>query len=573
MSQVSLSGSNNIDALLNTYKWGSVNAAVVNITYSFPDQNSIWDNSIYDQQYREPEGLTPLNAEQQSYVRQALATWAAVANITFTEVPDNENSAGTIRIAFSPVVEIPDKDGTVAAAWAYGPDDANPLALEGDIWLSEKTIFSADTLNYDRETVIHELGHALGLKHPFYKDGENKITLPTDQDNTQLTIMSYTEYENVGDEYASSPMLYDIAAIQYLYGKNMNNEIGDNVYEFSTSTAELKTIWDAGGEDTFDLSNQTVSETINLNPGSFSSIGVYQDSQDNVLKSAKNNIGIAYGVTIEKVISGSGHDIITGNSADNTLSGGSGNDQIYGGEGDDFLDFELSARGGRDTLYGGTGNDDYVIDSLLDVIKELPNQGTDMIWSTMTYSLSAIANVENLSLFGMGKINATGNSLSNYLLGNKNDNTLNGLTGNDWLQGDAGKDKLIGSDGNDTLNGGLGSDTLSGGYGLDIFQLLDIPNSLNIDTISDFSAINDTIDLAKSVFQSFANYGQISSNYFRSGWGLKNAMDGDDYLVYNTANGALYYDAGGNNLGSASAIQIATLTNHPSLTYQDFLII
>jgi len=122
------------------------------------------------------------------------------------------------------------------------------------------------------------------------------------------------------------------------------------------------------------------------------------------------------------------NNIITGNSGNNKLTGGAGNDTLIGGA-------------GNDTLIGGAGNDTYVVDSTGDVVTEAASQGTDLVQSSITYTLSV--NVENLTLTGTANINGTGNSLDNTITGNISDNTLNGGTGKDTLIGGMGNDTYI----------------------------------------------------------------------------------------------------------------------------------
>jgi len=131
--------------------------------------------------------------------------------------------------------------------------------------------------------------------------------------------------------------------------------------------------------------------------------------------------------------------LIQGNNGVNTLTGGSGNDTLYGYAGDDRLDGGL----GTDTLYGGVGNDTYVVDSLSDTIVENANEGTDTVETAITYSLAALANVENLTLTGANAIDGTGNALDNVIRGNAAANTLNGGTGSDMLYGGAGDDTYV----------------------------------------------------------------------------------------------------------------------------------
>ena len=137
------------------------------------------------------------------------------------------------------------------------------------------------------------------------------------------------------------------------------------------------------------------------------------------------------------VIDGTGNELnnyLTGNSANNTLTGLLGNDTLNGGI-------------GADSLVGGLGNDAYIIDNVGDIVTELVIEGTDVVYSSLTYSLGA--NVENLTLTGDLVIDGIGNELNNYLKGNSANNMLTGLLGNDALNGGVGADSLIGGLGND----------------------------------------------------------------------------------------------------------------------------
>jgi hypothetical protein len=125
--------------------------------------------------------------------------------------------------------------------------------------------------------------------------------------------MSYNDFPSSSYDPADY-MLYDIAALQFLYGANTTYATGDDVYLFNTSSKLIDTIWDAGGFDTVSAAGATSGVTINLNQGAFSSIGL------------TNNIGIAYGAEIEAAIGGSGADTLIGNTLDNSFTGGGGAD-------------------------------------------------------------------------------------------------------------------------------------------------------------------------------------------------------------------------------------------------------
>ena len=150
----------------------------------------------------------------------------------------------------------------------------------------------------------------------------------------------------------------------------------------------------------------------------------------------KSAISYALGANVENLIlNGSLALNASGNILANILTGNSGNNILDGAA-------------GIDTMIGGAGNDTYIVDNISDVVSENLNEGTDLIQSSVTYTLSN--NVENLTLTNTTAINGTGNAFDNMLIGNSAINTLIGAAGNDTLDGGAGADKLTGGTGDDT---------------------------------------------------------------------------------------------------------------------------
>jgi Ca2+-binding RTX toxin-like protein len=237
--------------------------------------------------------------------------------------------------------------------------------------------------------------------------------------------------------------------------------------------------------------------------------------------SAENLSGDAAGNLIHGHL---GNDILAGNGGDDVLNGGLGKDQLTGGSGNDtyvvdqtgdsiieaagdtadlvqsWIDWNLGANvenltllgnaaingtgnstanvlngnagnnildgfGGRDTLIGGKGDDTYVIDSSDDVVTELAGEGTDTVKSAVSFDISALANLENVTLTGSATT-ATGNAAANILTGNSAANTL------------------VGNNGNDTLIGGSGADSLSGGAGSDTASYVTATSAVNASLIS-----------------------------------------------------------------------------------------
>ncbi|MGO4523586.1 calcium-binding protein [Microvirga sp. 2MCAF35] len=297
------------------------------------------------------------------------------------------------------------------------------------------------------------------------------------------------------------------------------------------------------------------------------------------------SVSYTLGANIEYLaFEGSGNFVGTGNDLDNTmygntgantldggagrdqLDGGEGNDKLLGGAGDDTItdwkgDDVLDGGAGKDDLRGGVGNDTYLVDGL-DTVTELAGQGFDTVIASQSFTLGALADVEMLlAQAGSAAINLTGNDIANTVTGNDGANQINGGGGNDVLNGGLG---------NDTISGGFGSDVLTGGKGKDRFVFDSLPDAkINLDSILDFKAADDTIALENAVFTKFGKKaGALKASMFYAG---KKAHDKDDRIIYDKKTGSLYYDADGT--GKVKAVKFATVKKGTFLDYHDFLVI
>ncbi|MGO4389387.1 calcium-binding protein [Microvirga sp. 2YAF29] len=320
-------------------------------------------------------------------------------------------------------------------------------------------------------------------------------------------------------------------------------------------------------------------------------------------------------INIENIRSGSGRDRLTGNNVANVLDGG----------------------GGVDVLIGYGGDDTYVVDTSLDEVIELENQGIDQVLTTASYKLSD--NIEVLRAQGSDHISLTGNRASNRIFGNDGNNQLDGgagademhggrgddtylvenafdlvfempgegrdqimttvsyilpisseiekmiaggndgirLTGNNYnngLHGNAGKNMLSGSGGRDTLWGGAGNDTLNGGKGKDFFVFDTKPSKANFDRITDFSVRDDSIYLDNAIFKALGRKGTFTK---------PSKLKSDSFWIGSSAHDnsdrLIYNKKSGvlfydpDGIGSASQVMIAGLKKNLKLTYKDFFVI
>ncbi|MDH4377474.1 MAG: FG-GAP-like repeat-containing protein [Ramlibacter sp.] len=344
----------------------------------------------------------------------------------------------------------------------------------------------------------------------------------------------------------------------------------------ATALATVHTAWTA-------TSASTNAGTANL---STSGLAVNLAAITSGLGFAVTNTGAATTLTGSALA-----DRLTGGSGNDTLTGGAGNDTLAGAGGDDLITGGL----GVDAMDGGNGSDLYLIGTSSEhTAAEISDTGTSGVdelrfVATTASTLTLFAGdtgIERVTLgtgngtsaitTGSTALNVNASAVLNALTlqGNDGANNLTGTAFDDTLLGGGGNDSLTGGLGNDVLRGSSGNDSLTGGGGVDRFVFDTLPNATtNRDTVTDFLAGVDLIQLSRTVFAALGSGETLGIEQFLSSSTATRGMDADDRIIYNTASGALYYDQDGS--GATAAVQIALLgaTSHPFIGYLDFQVI
>ena len=271
-------------------------------------------------------GFRAFTATEQQLVRDILAKTSALAGINFTEVADNGANFGQIRLGVS------QQTATKGVSWLPNQTGAGDLA--GDVWMDIESMVGIVTGTEGYAALLHEIGHALGLRHPRNVDaGDSWATqLRTVDDRTALSVMSSVSSSDGLFRADWGPL--DVLALRYLYGSR-DVGMGNNSYILGhAQAASQTTIIDAAGTDTLDASAYSTGVNLNLMPGGLSSVGFTAAGSAGV-----ENLSLGAGTWIENAIGSAFDDVLIGNDLDNRLTGGLGNDWIEGGKGVDTAVF------------------------------------------------------------------------------------------------------------------------------------------------------------------------------------------------------------------------------------------
>jgi trimeric autotransporter adhesin len=351
-------------------------------------------------------------------------------------------------------------------------------------------------------------------------------------DNTDDVI---TENASEGTDLVNSTVTYTLSANVEnltLTGTDVINAYGNSAANVITGNSAANALNGNGGADTFyggqgddlyfvDSTSDVVNE--NANEG---------------IDTIASYINYTLGVTLENlylssIFHNSTATIGTGNTLNNLIFGNAQANTLSGLAGDDTLD----GVAGADTLFGGTGNDTYYVDNTGDVITENASEGTDLVNSAVTYTLSA--NVENLTLTGTNEIDGTGNSLINVMTGNSAANILNGNGGADTFYGGQGDDLYYVDSATDVVveNANEGNDG--------ILSYINYTLGANVERLFFSSFTHDstaTIGIGNTLNNVLLGNAQANTLSGLAGDDTLNGMAGADTLIGGTGNDTYYID-------------------------------
>lgn len=505
---ISASGNQSIDGVLFGTAW-----IASNITFSFPTSSSAYSagyseagqsfRSVSTAQHAAADYVLTGKSDLSGYPTMGLGAVASFTSETFTDV-----GAGpaTFMLASS---------STPSTSYAYYAGNA---AKAGDVWFGQAYDGAsyADYRtpapgNYAYMTMIHELGHALGLKHGNEANGVANETLPAASDDLEYSVMTYASYIGSAatsdtcslDSNPQTYMMDDIAALQYLYGANFT-VLGPTRYAWNPNTGETTvngvgqgqpgnagdaasdrnkiflTLWNGDGKEaTYDFSAYHTAVQIDLNPGQFSVASAAQLAQLGPSEYARGNVFNALQYQndqrslIANAVGGSGDDVIVGNGADNVLEGGLGNNAIDGGGGYNTALYEVSRQqavinlasdGSIDVSFQG-GQDS------LKNIEALQFNNETLATANLAWLKYTNTTAHNSGVVAMDDPAANSPSYlhSQYIYAGSDGMAASVSSANVFIHTGSGDDAIQVSSGQNVLDGGLGSNFLTGGSGNDTF--------------------------------------------------------------------------------------------------------
>ena len=505
---VGASGNQSIDGVLEGPAWN-----LTNITFSFPTASSAYAAGYFEAgkdfrsvslaQHAAADFVLSGKSSLSGYPTMGLGSVASFTNETFTDVG---SGPATLMLGSS---------SAPSTSYAYYPGN---FMQSGDVWFgqaydgtSSSDYRNAAPGNYAYMTVIHELGHSLGLKHRNEAIGVANETLPAASNDLEYSIMTYASY--IGstansdtcalDSNPQTYMMDDIAALQYLYGANFS-VLGPTRYSWTPDSGETTvngvgqgqpgnagdaasdrnkiflTLWNGDGKEaTYDFSAYHNGVQINLNPGQYSTASTTQLAQLGTDQYARGNVFNALQYQhdsrslIANAVGGSGDDVIVGNDADNVLEGGLGNNTIDGGGGYNTALYEvyrqqaviaLASNGSMDVSFQGGHDSLKNIEALQ--FKDKTITTGNMPWIGLT---DTTASSSSEVAMDDPAANSPSYLHAQYIYAGSHSQAMSTSIANVFIHSGSGDDAIQVSSGQNVLDGGLGSNFLTGGSGTDTF--------------------------------------------------------------------------------------------------------
>ena len=323
-----------------TYRWNLAQplGTAIGLTYSFMTDSDAATSK------------RPMSSSEKAAVRAALSLVGSFTGLTFTEVQEFNQSFGQIRLTVS------QQSNTKGYTWL--PETSNINGQAGDIYMDEESMLYLQPGGEGLQALLHELGHALGLRHPTNVDvNDHWAQVAADTfDSTQWSVMAKST-SSQGLSRIDFGVL-DISALRYTYGVKLVNA-GDSIYKLADTDGQiLRTIIDDGGVDIVDCSSLSTGASVNLGAGKYWDIGLTNDG----IK-ATNNMSTSLDTFLEAVIGTAYDDVLIGNAQNNQFTPGKGNDWIDGAEGVDTVyfdakkaDFFLNKTGSNIELWSANAN-------------------------------------------------------------------------------------------------------------------------------------------------------------------------------------------------------------------------